>query len=138
MHTPDTDADRAAGVGLGPAAKQVAEHASALARLELELATLELKGKLAALARGIALGAGAAIFGLLMLGFLFATIAAALNEFLDTWLALLIVTLVLLAIAGILGMLALRAIKRGSPPVPRQAIQEAKMTTDALKSNGGR
>ena len=138
MHTPDTDAEHQATVGLGPAAKQVAEHASALARLELELATLELKGKLAALARGIALGAGAAIFGLLMLGFLFATIAAALNEFLDTWLALLIVTLVLLAIAGILGMLALRAIKRGSPPVPRQAIQEAKMTTDALKSNGGR
>ena len=138
MHTPDTDADRTAGVGLGPAAKQVAEHASALARLELELATLELKGKLAALARGIVLGAGAAIFGLLMLGFLFATVAAALNEFLDTWLALLIVTLVLLAIAGILGMLALRAIKRGSPPVPRQAIQEAKMTTDALKSDGGR
>ena len=30
----------------------------------------------------------------------------------------------------------LRAIKRGTPPVPQQAIQEAKRTTEALKTNG--
>ena len=39
MHTPATDRKR----GLGATAKQVAEHASALVRLELELAQLELK-----------------------------------------------------------------------------------------------
>ena len=62
--------------------------------------------------------------------------AAVLDTFLSTWLSLLIVTGVLLVLAALLGMLALRAIKRGTPPVPRQAIREAKLTTDALKSDG--
>ena len=123
--------------GLGAAAKQVAERASALVRLELELASLEIKQKLAALGLGIGLGVGAAVFGVFGLGFLFATLAAGLATFLAIWLALLIVTIVLLVTAGVLGLLALRAVKRGTPPVPQQAIQEAKLTTSALKSNGG-
>jgi tetrahydromethanopterin S-methyltransferase subunit C len=137
MHTLETDARRTDEASLGDAAKDVAEHASALARLELELASLELKGKVAALGVGIGLGVGAAVFGFLMLGFTFATLAAVLDTFLDTWLALLITTLVLLVIAGILGALAKRSIQRGTPPVPEQAIEEAKLTTDALKSDGG-
>ena len=122
--------------GLGASAKEVAEHASSLARLELELATLELKRKVTALAVGIGLGVGAALFAFFGLGFLFATIAAALATFLDTWLALLIVTVGLLALAGILGLLAVGRIKRGTPPVPEQAIREAKLTTAALKGDG--
>ena len=42
--------------GVGTAAKQVAEHASTLARLELELAGLELKQKAGALGAGVGLG----------------------------------------------------------------------------------
>ena len=41
--------------GLGDAAKNVAERASALLRLELELATMEIKRKVVALGLGIAL-----------------------------------------------------------------------------------
>ena len=119
--------------GLGGAAKTVAEHASAIARLEIELAALELKRKVTALAVGIGMAVGAAIFGLFGLGFGFATIAAALATFLSTWLALLIVTLGLFALAGLLGVLALGRIKKGTPPVPEQAIREAKLTTEALK-----
>ena len=63
---------------LGTATKQVAEHASSLARLELELAILELKRKVTALGIGIGLGVGAAVFALFMLGFGFATVAAGL------------------------------------------------------------
>jgi hypothetical protein len=122
--------------GVGPAAKNVAEHASALVKLELELAALELKRKVAALGLGIAMGLGAAIFLLFALGFGLATIAAALATFLSTWLALLIVAAALVLFAGMLGMLALKAIKKGTPPVPEQAILEAKLTTEALKSNG--
>ncbi|MCW2963972.1 MAG: hypothetical protein JWO17_1224 [Actinomycetia bacterium] len=119
--------------GVGGAAKSVAEHASAIARLEIELAALELKKKVSALAVGIGMGIGAAIFGLFALGFVFATIAAALATFLSTWLALLIVTLGLFALAGLLGALARGKIKKGTPPVPEQAIREAKLTTEALK-----
>ena len=132
MHTPGADPKP----GVGEAAKQVAEHASAIARLEFELASLELKRKAGALGAGVGLGIGAALLGLYGLGFLLATAAAALAIVLDTWLALLIVSLVLLVIAGILGAIAMRRIRRGTPPVPEQAIREAKLTSAALKGNG--
>jgi len=122
--------------GLGASAKYVAEHASSLVRLELELATLELKRKVTALGVGIGLGLGAAIAAVFALGFAFATIAAALATFLSTWLALLIVTLGLFALTAVLGLLALGKLKKGTPPVPEQAIREAKLTSEALKTNG--
>lgn len=122
--------------GVGTAAKQVAEHASTLAKLELELAGLELKKKAGALGAGVGLGVGAALVALYALGFLFATAAAALALLVDTWLALLIVTLALFALAATLGLLARSRIRKGTPPVPEQAIHEAKLTTEALKSNG--
>jgi uncharacterized membrane protein YqjE len=124
-------------VGVGGAAKQVAEHASSLAKLELELAGLELKQKVGSLGAGLGLGIGAALIGLYALGFLFATIAVALAIVLDTWLALLLVTAGLLALAGLLGLLAVRRIKKGTPPVPEQAIREAKLTSEALRPDGG-
>lgn len=121
---------------LGSAAKDVAEHASALVRLEIELAKLEISRKLGSLGIGVGLGAGAALFGLYAVGFLFATIAAGLATVVDVWLALLIVTLFLLAFTGILGLLAFNRIQKGTPPVPEQAIEEAKLTSEALKSDG--
>jgi len=42
----------------------------------------------------------------------------------------------LLLQVAVLGILALNRIKKGTPPVPEQAIHEAKLTTEALKSNG--
>lgn len=131
MHTPETEHH-----GVGPAAKQVAEHASTLAKLELELAGLELKRKAASLGLGIGLLIGAAVFGLFALGFGLATIAAAIATALSTWLALLIVFGGLLFLALVLGLLARGRIKKGTPPVPEQAIEEARLTSTALKSNG--
>ena len=122
--------------GVGAAAKQVAEHASTLAKLELELAGLELKQKASSFGTGVGLGVGAALLALYGLGFLFATAAVALAIVLDAWLALLIVTAGLFAFAALLGLLAKSRIKRATPPVPEQAIREAKLTTEALKSNG--
>jgi hypothetical protein len=131
MHTPDTESP-----GMGTAAKQVAEHASSIARLEVELASMELKKKFALLGMGVGLLAGAAAVLLYGLGFLFATIAAALATFLSVWLSLLIVTLFLFAVGGLLAFLGMQRVQRGKPPVPTQAIDEAKLTTEALKSNG--
>ena len=34
--------------------------------------------------------------------------------------------------------LGVALIKKGSPPLPKQAIEEAKLTTEALRSNGSR
>ncbi len=136
MHTPETETAESVGQsnGVGAAAKQVAERASSLARLELELAQFELKRKAAAIGKGAGFGAGAALVGLYAVGFAFATIAAALATFMPVWLALLVVTAFLVTLVGILGWLALRSFKRGGSPVPEQAIHEAKQTTEALKS----
>ena len=37
---------------------------------------------------------------------------------------------------SLLGLGALTSLKKGSPPVPEQAIREARLTTEALKSDG--
>jgi hypothetical protein len=130
---PTQEADSAT---LGSAAKLVAEKASSIARLELELAAIELKRKLAALGLGLGLLFAAVAVLLYGIGFGFATIAAALATFLPVWLSLLIVTLFLFAVAGILAFVGVKKVARGTPPVPQQAIDEAKLTTQALKSNG--
>jgi hypothetical protein len=123
-------------MGFGDAAKEVAEHASKLASLELELAGLELKRKVGALGAGIGLALAAAVLLVFALGFGLAAAAAALATVFATWLALLIVFGGLLLLALVLGIFGMRAIRAGTPPVPEQAIEEAKLTTDALKGNG--
>jgi hypothetical protein len=116
------------------AARGVAEYASSVARLEIELATLELKQKLATLGVGIGLLAGAGLFALYMLGFGLASAAAGLATFLPWWLSLLIVTGILAVLVALLAGLGLARVRKGSPPVPEQAIREAKLTTAAIKS----
>jgi hypothetical protein len=122
--------------GVGPAAKEVAEHASTLARLEFELAALELKRKVAALGVGIGLVASAGVFLLFALGFGLAAGAAALALVVSTWVALLIVFGALVLFSLLLVLIGLSAIKKGTPPVPEQALEEARLTTQALRSNG--
>ena len=135
MHTHETEHD---APGLGATVKSVSEHASSLVRLELELAALELKRKVASLGIGIGLALGAAVLLVFALGFGLATIAAGIATALDWWISLLIVTVGLLLVAGLLGMLGMRKIQKGTPPVPEQALAEAKKTSEALKANGHR
>jgi protein-S-isoprenylcysteine O-methyltransferase Ste14 len=133
---PTRETDGRPAHGLGAAVKEVAERASAIVRLELELASMELKRKVVSLGLGIAFVLGAAVMLLFVVGFAFATIAAALATAVSTWLALLITTGILFFFALLLGVLGFMKIKKGSPPVPEQAIREAKLTTEALKRNG--
>ena len=128
--------DRQSPLGLGAAVKEVAERASAIVRLELELAAMELKRKISTLGLGIGLLAGAALFVVFMLAFFFATIAAGLATTMPTWAALLVTTGLLLLLAGVLGYLGVAKVKKSTPPGPEQAILEAKLTTEALKSDG--
>jgi hypothetical protein len=131
MPTPETERR-----GVGPAAKEVAEHASTLARLELELAALEIKQKVAALGIGIGLVVGAGVFLFYGVGFGLAAGAAGLATVVSTWLALLIVFGALLLLGVALALVGMSLIKRGTPPLPEQAVAEARLTTEALRSNG--
>jgi protein-S-isoprenylcysteine O-methyltransferase Ste14 len=116
------------------AAKLVSERASSLVRLELQLAAAELKQKVVALGLGIVLLFVAAVFGVFAVGFGLAAAAAALATTVSTWLALLIVTGALLLLAGLLGAIGVSRLRKGTPLIPVQAIEEAKLTTEALKN----
>jgi Putative Actinobacterial Holin-X, holin superfamily III len=131
MPTQETDSQ-----GLGAAVKEVAERTSSIVRLELELAALELRRKVVALGLGIGFGLGAAVMLVFMVAFVYAAIGAALALVMPTWAALLVVAGILLLQAALFALLAVNRIKKGTPPLPEQAIQEAKLTTEALKSNG--
>ncbi len=122
--------------GVGSVVHEIAERASALARLEAELATVELRRKLAAIGLGGALVLGAAVLGLFALGFLLAAGAAGLATALPTWAAILLVGGALTLAAGVLGFVGVSRLRRGVPPVPEQALHEAKLTAQALKENG--
>jgi Flp pilus assembly protein TadB len=121
--------------GLGAAAGRVADHARRLVSLEIELARTELKRKARTMAVGAGLAAAAAIFGLLAIVLLVATVAAALTLVLPVWAAILVVAFAALLLAGGLGMAAVAALKRAAPPVPEQAIEEARFTSEALRSD---
>lgn len=133
MHTQETERE---SHGLAFAAKQFAERASTLVRLELELAALELKRKVRYLAKGIVFGLLAAVLLVFAIGFGLAGAAAGIATATSTWVALLIVTGGLVLVAGLLGALAVHALKKATPPVPEQALREAKLTTEALKHDG--
>lgn len=133
MHTHETEHD---APGLGTSAKSVAEHASTLVRLEMELAALELKRKATKLGVGVGLLLTAALLMLYALGFGLAAAAAGIATALPWWAALLIVTGGIVLVAAILGLIGANSVQKGTPPVPEQAIEEAKLTTEALKGNG--
>jgi hypothetical protein len=120
--------------GLGWAARELRDRARSIVRLEIELALLEIKRKLGRMALGAGLGAGAAFVALFALGFLAAGGAAALALAVPVWAALLIVGGALLGLTGLLGFLAVRSFKAGTPPVPEEAIEEARLTTETLKN----
>ena len=122
------------GLGLSGATRRVAEHARSIVRLELQLATAEVKKKLSALAAGIGVSTGAALFAFYALGFGFAAAAAGLATTFSVWLSLLIVFGALVLLAVIFGLVGYSLIRKGSNPVPEQAIEEAHLTTEALRN----
>jgi membrane protein implicated in regulation of membrane protease activity len=121
-------------LSLSGAARRVADHARSLVRLELELAAAEVKHKLATLAAGIGLGLAAALLGFFAVAFALAAAAAGISTTLPVWEALLIMFGGLVVLAGILAASGVALLRRGSPPVPEQALEEAKLVTEALRN----
>ena len=111
---------------------EVSERVTVLIREELELAKAEITLKATKLARGAAIGAAAAVFGIFAFIFFLETAAWGLNSVLGSvWQGFLIVliVLVLLTVGG--GFLAYRLLRVG-PPVPKLAIDEAQKIRDTV------
>jgi uncharacterized membrane protein YqjE len=114
---------------------EVSERGSTLVREEIELAKAEVSEKVGKLLRGSVVGIAAGVFAFLALILVMEGIAWLLNEEVfdgKTWPGFFIEAAVFLLIAALAGLLAYKAVKAGSPPVPQQAIEEAKLTKETL------
>ncbi len=125
---------------LGEIVRDISQKTSLLVREEVELAKVEVSEKLARLGRGAAMGATAGVLAVFAIISLLHTLAYFFADILDgniditfIWPGYLIVTGLLLLLAAAAGLLALRNVRRGSPPVPQAAIEEAKLTRQALE-----
>ena len=118
----------------GQLVRRLSEQLGELLRGEMELAKVELrdKGKRVGAGAGLAGAAGVlALFGLA--AFITAAIAA-LALVLSVWLSAVIVGVALLVIAGLLALIGRSQIKRGTPPLPEQAISGIKQDVEAVKA----
>jgi hypothetical protein len=123
---------------LGEIVAEVSEKASQLVREEIELAKAEVKDKVSKLTRGAAAGAAAGVFLIFGITMFFHGLAFFLNDIFnwesDIWPGYLMVTLALFLFAILAAVLALRLLKKGSPPTPDMAIEEAKRTRAELEA----
>jgi uncharacterized membrane protein YqjE len=109
----------------------VSQGTSALIREEFELAKAEVTEKVGKLVRGSVVGIAAGVFAFLALILVMEGIAWLLNEELfdgKAWPGFFIEAAAFLLIAAAAGLIAYRAVRAGAPPVPQQAIEEAKQT----------
>ena len=109
-----------------------------LVELNVELLKAELKKKAQEYGGAIGMLAAAGLLALYALGFLLATITVALALFLPTWLALLIVTLVLFLIIAILVLAGRSKLQKLQAAPPPQAPAEAKITIATVKDGASR
>jgi uncharacterized membrane protein YqjE len=120
---------------LAEAVTQVSERASLLVREEIELAKAEMAAKARKLATGAVVGIVAGVFFITALFFLLNSAAwGAYLIFGGTayWAGFLIVAVALLLLGALAGIVAYRAVRKGTPPAPTMAIDEAKKIRDAV------
>jgi uncharacterized membrane protein YqjE len=123
---------------LGEIVSDVSEKASQLVREEIELAKAEVTDKLSKLGRGAAIAAAAGVFLVFGVTMFFHALAWFLNDVFNwednTWAGFAVVTVLLFLLAIVAGLIAMRLFKKGSPPTPDMAIEEAKRTRAELEA----
>jgi uncharacterized membrane protein YqjE len=123
---------------LGEIVSEVSEKASLLVRQEIDLAKAEVTQKVGKLTRGLVVGAAAGVFLIFGITMLFHTLAWFFNDLFDwnttLWAGYGVVTLGLFLLAILAALIALRLFKKGAPPTPDLAIEEAKRTRETLEA----
>jgi uncharacterized membrane protein YqjE len=106
----------------GQLISRLTEQISTLVRSEARLAQVEVTQKAKRLGVGAGLFGGAGLFAFFGLATLITTAILALALVLPAWLAALIVTVVLFAVAGVLALVGKKDVEKASPPLTTQAI----------------
>jgi protein-S-isoprenylcysteine O-methyltransferase Ste14 len=120
---------------LGEIVADVSSKASLLVREEIELAKAEISQKVKRLGIGAGLITVAGVFMFFFLIFLLHMLAIGIADWFDLrlWVGYAAVCILLLVFAGLFALIALRLFKKGSPPTPQMAIEEAKKTRAAIE-----
>ena len=122
---------------LGALVHDMTEQMSTLVRDEMRLAQAEMtqKGKAAGL--GVGLFGGAGVVALYGVGTLIATVVLLLSLAMSAWLAALIVTVVLFAVAGVLALQGRNSVSKATPVKPEEAIEGVKEDIATVKGQRG-
>ena len=115
---------------------EVSENASTLVREEIELAKAEVSEKVGKILRGSAVGIAAGVFAFLALILIMHGVAWLLAEEIfdgKAWPGFFVEAALFLLVAALAGWIASKALKQGAPPVPEQAIEEAKQIRSTLE-----
>jgi uncharacterized membrane protein YqjE len=118
------------------AIQDVTEKAQLLVREEIELAKAEMTDKVTKLIKGAVFGIVAGVFAVFALIYLLNALSWGINDLLDVstalWAGFLITGGLILVLGAIAGFIAMRLVKKGSPPTPQLAIEEAQLIKGTL------
>ena len=125
--------------GIATAITEVSERATLLIREEIELAKAEVTEKVGKLARGAVVAVAAGIFLVTALFFVLIGCAFLLyyylpgNAYTYFW-GFFAMAAILIVLGLIAGFIAAKAVKKGSPPVPSMAIEEARKIRETVSA----
>jgi hypothetical protein len=121
---------------LGEIVTEVSEKASLLVRQEIELAKAEVTDKVSKIARGAGIGAAAGVFLIFAITIFFHGLAWFFDDLFDwpAWAGFGVVAGILFLLAILSALIAVRLLKKGAPPTPDLAIEEAKRTRAELEA----
>jgi uncharacterized membrane protein YqjE len=124
---------------LARALQDITEKAQLLVHEEIELAKAEMTVKISKLLKGAVFGVVAGVFAVFALVYLLHALSWGLWEVIggDTnyWLGFLITGALILFLGAIAGFVAMRLIKKGTPPKPELAIEEAQLIKGTLTAS---
>jgi uncharacterized membrane protein YqjE len=124
---------------LARAVQDITEKAQLLVHEEIELAKAEMTDKLTKLVRGAIVGIVAGIFAVFALIYLLHALSwgiwQAVGSESDFWLGFLITGVLILILGVVAGFIAMRLIKKGTPPKPSRAIEEAQLIKGTLSAS---
>jgi uncharacterized membrane protein YqjE len=139
---PRTDQREGGPQNIATAITDVSERFTVLIREEIELAKAEVTEKTTKLAKGAIVAVAAGVFLVTALFFVLIGLAFLLyyvfpvGAFAYFW-GFFAMALILVVLGAIAGLIAARVVKKGAPPVPNMAIDEARKIRESVSAPAG-